>query len=296
MSDNKVLEGERKFNPARFLEILLYRLNYKIASRHIGKYPQLAIFSFDHIGLTINLEGRFEGADLEILRRFLLETLSIDTSAVALDIGANIGNHALFFSNIFARVIAFEPNPRTFKLLEFNCHDSDVEPLNLGLSSTDGTLDFLVLPSNVGGSCIVPDMNDETPRDHLSKIEVRRLDTLPEVAELDIALIKIDVEGHELAVLQGASETLQRTRPVVVFEQLKREIHDGTSDVIKSLGGLGYTFYTIEKNYDFGDNRLMRILGFGLRSLFGFQKILRQTNHFAVKNHDMIIAVPDDRL
>lgn len=296
MRDNKVLEGEKKFHPARFLEILLYRLNYKIACRHIGKYPQIAIFSFDHIGLTINLEGRFEGKDLEILRRFLTDTLNIDTSAAALDIGANIGNHALFFADIFARVIAFEPNPRTFKLLEFNCYDSDVVPLNLGLSSADGALDFLVLPSNVGGSCIVTDTNDEVPREHLSKIQVRRLDALSEVAALEIALIKIDVEGHELDVLRGASETLTRARPVIVFEQLKREIHDGTSDVIEFLRGRDYKFYTIEQNYNFGSNRLMRILGFGLRSVFGFQRIVVQTDHFADKVHDMIIAVPGGRL
>ena len=82
------------------------------------KYPPLALFNYDLIGRHIVCDGFYELALLECLENHVFPKLK--TRSICLDIGANVGNHSAFFSPIFDRVIAFEPNLRAFKLLEAN--------------------------------------------------------------------------------------------------------------------------------------------------------------------------------
>src|SRR5215475_1675190 len=84
----------------------------------IRRFPQVACFAFDYISTEIAVHGRFERAELECLSVQLFARMR--SRRVCLDVGANIGNHSLVFAQHFARVLAFEPNPRTFKLLAIN--------------------------------------------------------------------------------------------------------------------------------------------------------------------------------
>jgi Methyltransferase FkbM domain len=71
-------------------------------------------------------------------------------------------------------------------------------------------------------------------------VQVKRLDDLG----LDnVGLIKIDVEGHELAVLRGAAHTLRRHQPTLVIEAEERHHPGAVAAVTEFLGGLGYTGY-----------------------------------------------------
>ena len=79
-----------------------------------------AIFAHDSIGRYINLFGGYEREELDILFDFLAPLDVEFKNSLALDIGANIGNHAMYFSDHFQRVIAFEPNDDVFYLLKFN--------------------------------------------------------------------------------------------------------------------------------------------------------------------------------
>ena len=64
-------------------------------------------------------------------------------NSTMLDIGANIGNHSLFFSNYFAKCISFEPNPRTFSVLEINSRlVENIIPMNIGLSDKKGEVEL----------------------------------------------------------------------------------------------------------------------------------------------------------
>jgi uncharacterized protein YjiS (DUF1127 family) len=73
-----------------------------------------------------------------------------------------------------------------------------------------------------------------------SRSEVKRLDDL----QLDdIGLVKIDVEGHELAVVRGAVDTLKRNRPTIVVEAEERHHANAVSDITELLAKLGYRGY-----------------------------------------------------
>ena len=86
---------------------------------------------------------------------------------------------------------------------------------------------------------VAPELSTATAadRDSQPRIAIRRLDSVREIAAAQIALIKIDVEGNELAVLKGAAETIRRCKPVVIFEQQAREFADGHSPCVEFLRG-----------------------------------------------------------
>lgn len=81
-------------------------------------WPPFAIFSGDFIGNEIMHQGWYEERYIRFLERYVFPC--IDPHSIALDIGANIGNHSNRFANYFSQVHAFEPNQRVFYLLEAN--------------------------------------------------------------------------------------------------------------------------------------------------------------------------------
>lgn len=135
---------------------------------------------------------------------------------IVFDIGANIGFTALIFARTGARVLAFEPSPRAFRLLEKTARDK-VELHNVALSVHEGTLLFAE--------------HDRLDRSAVAEsgFEVRAttLDSL----DVRPTFIKIDVEGHEAEVLRGGTETL-KGGPRIFFEALDQEALDETLAVL----------------------------------------------------------------
>lgn len=213
------------------------------------KLPQVACFAFDVISSSIMVDGRFEAEELDALQRLVFPKL--DHRRVCLDIGANIGNHSLFFADHFDRVLAFEPHPRTFRLLELNAELVDnVETHNIGLSDSAGTVSAAPIAGNIGMASIGRNADESA---HSVEFDVLRLDAL-QLGEKhqSIDFLKIDVEGHELPALMGASVTLQKHKPVVAMEVLKDDIHNGTSEAIEFLTSLGYAHrYVLQSNRPF---------------------------------------------
>jgi FkbM family methyltransferase len=171
------------------------------------------------IGLSLRKYG--EWAEHEIA---LLSTLLVDGPAI-LDVGANIGTHALAFAARFPRspVLAFEPQPLAHALLaasailngyhnirphQMGCGDQveviEIKPDYAAIDWNIGAFDLKTAQSQGGVPVLL------TPIDKMTR-------------DLDVQLIKIDVEGAEPNVLRGARETLKRCRPAVFFEILRIE-------------------------------------------------------------------------
>ncbi len=168
-----------------------------------------AVFVGDHVSSKIIIDGIYEHRELAFLAKELFSLFPHDSTA--LDIGANIGNHACFFADHFKRVVAFEPNPMVATLLRLNSSGRRIEVVEKGLSDTNGTLNFSLNRKNLGGS-MVTDGNTRM------EIEVERLDSLVETMNLqDVSFVKIDVEGHEDEVLAGSFELLSKQRPIIAM-------------------------------------------------------------------------------
>lgn len=136
----------------------------------------------------------------------------------AIDIGANYGGYIFFMRRSAKRVIAFEPIPE-FALLLRRKFPANVTVETIALSDRAG-LTQLYMPI-VDGEMVAgcSTLSTEALANYLAhrKIEVRT-DRLDSVYAGMAGFIKIDVEGHEQAVLEGAAETIDRCRPHLLIE------------------------------------------------------------------------------
>ncbi|WP_162243834.1 FkbM family methyltransferase [Pseudorhodoferax sp. Leaf274] len=211
--------------------------------QNLAKYPQMCCYSFEHIAQYINFDGRYEKDELDYVGRKLERWIA---GKVVLDIGANIGNHTVFFAEKAAHVFSFEPHPRTFQLLKLNSENfRNVTAYNLGASDCEKQLMAVSPLLNVGATAIVAD-SDQAGRvsENERKIlfNLVAIDDVAELAGADIGFVKIDVEGHELQALHGLSRILSQQKPVVMFEQHGKEIEGGTSPALDFLRERGYQY------------------------------------------------------
>ncbi|USI78694.1 FkbM family methyltransferase [Sphingopyxis sp. USTB-05] len=259
-------------------------------AHHTAGYPQMAIFSHDHIGHVINVEGRYEDDYLRAAFGWMSGFLKNMNELVALDIGANIGNHSVFFSRYFLEVHSFEPNPRTFELLKFNASQTDnVTPHRQGLSDADVLGRLRENPTNMGGTFIEIGAAGAPGKDGVS---LMTLDTFAaDRAFGPIGLIKIDTEGFEARILRGARGVIASNRPVIMFELSPSDFGPNGSDVVNLLSELGYDFVSVERNFQFGESRLGRYSGFLLRTLLGEKLEVRPIERIAPAFYQMIVAV-----
>lgn len=169
----------------------------------------------------------------------------VDRSRVALDVGANKGVWAYLLAGLCRKVHAFEPNPKAFELLRRGLAGLAVTQ-KLALSNRNGVADLRIPRrrrgySNQGGSLSPASVGSE----HGSvTVEVATLDGL---GIDDVGFMKIDVEGHELAVLEGARNTLRRDRPVLVIEMEERHVGRPLEEMVAEVEGYGYRAYALQR-------------------------------------------------
>ncbi len=268
------------------LNILLMKSRQYIASK-----KQLVVFSFDYIGHCINLEGVFEHRDLETFFEWIGQYKGV-FDGLAIDIGANIGNHSLFFSDFFKKVLSFEPNPRTFKVLSINAEmASNITCFNLGISSSNREGNLNVSGTNMGGSFV-----SSSPTSNSQIIKLQTLDSLLDDSER-IKLIKIDVEGHEYDALVGSEATIKKHNPMILFEQRETDFSAGKSKVVDLLKSYGYGRFAFIRTHP----RAPDSLGFMIQGIFAvLAKLIMGESMRVVCQNDIekgfypfIIAIPD---
>ena len=127
-----------------------------------------------------------------------------------MDIGANVGLWSRDLVKNFTKVIAFEPVGLFRECLEKNVIGDNffISPMALGDQDSQGTM--IITEENSGHSHLDPNSMG------IGDVQIVRIDTL-NLQGVDY--IKIDCEGYEYRVLQGAEQTVKRCRPVMVIEQ-----------------------------------------------------------------------------
>lgn len=274
------------------MRLLAYWQLHKLARKHHDDdLPQMAIFSHDHIGHVINIDGRYEDDYLKTVFGWLCKEKPEMGQTIALDIGANIGNHAVFFAKYFRTVYAFEPNPRTFELLKFNASLADnVVVVAQGLSDSNVSGTLRENPTNMGGTSI--DLHSQDKMPHSLSVSLKTLDSFVDSYALDnISLMKIDTEGFEARILKGARHVIETNKPVIIFELSPTDFdQQASSEVVTILENLGYEFLTLERNFNLGGTKLGRYLGFVLRTIFGDYYRLTKIKRFKPKFYQMVVA------
>ncbi len=178
-----------------------------------------------------------------------------DPNRVSVDIGADVGEFSIAMLSASRSVIAFEPRPAQARELAamFTAVGAPVRIEAVALSDEPGVTTMRVLASDPGRSTIdtdntLNDFDDAGSPVQTIDVQVKRLDDL----RLDnVGLVKVDVEGHELAVLRGAVDTLTRNRPAILVEAEERHHPNAVAEITKLLTGLDYTGY-----FTVGEDRL----------------------------------------
>lgn len=171
-------------------------------------------------------------------------SLVIPTRAKILDIGANIGNHLVYFAKFCrnVQITPFEVNPTALEMLKINIELNGVEKrinnkyLGIALGQYSGQVKLSnaeLIANNLGAAAF-----SET--DDKQGYPMRSLDSIN--LDFDPDFIKIDVEGMEIAVLLGAEKTILNSRPPLYVEVSQ-------SNRIKFKQLLKKWDYTIERTH-----------------------------------------------
>jgi len=204
-----------------------------------------------HVQRYIYFFGAYEREMVSWFRRALAPGMTF------LDIGAHVGQYSLIAAKAVGpngRVHAFEPNPGSYRRLTANLALNDFRNAHahpLALSDVPGPSTLFVPTNNNPGEASLQRCVETTAT---TTVEVGTADAWMNSADLGepprVDLIKIDVQGFERRVLEGAARLLDRFRPTVVCEFEERWLRlAGTSSVeLKQVvAGMGYTVHRLTR-------------------------------------------------
>ena len=153
-----------------------------------------------------------------------------------IDIGANIGIYAYAFRKHCSVIHAFEPQPGCVNVLMALGSDRiRVHPV--ALSDVAGMLD-LHIPVQRG--CRLDGLASFRPLQGEVVVERVKVDVLDSYRFVGVALLKIDVEGHEMKVLKGARETIRREHPLILIEIEQRHLEAPMAELFEAIVKEGY--------------------------------------------------------
>ena len=159
-----------------------------------------------------------------------------------LDIGANIGMYSYHFKNSFQKVDAFEPlSEITHRLKPFQNENFKVH--NVALSNKDGELKFNIPMINEKP---IPSLASLEERDGECEVRTVKVNTLDNYDYDDVDLIKIDVEGHEKNVIEGAIKVIKKNKPILIVEIEQRHINTDINEVFDTILNLNYNGFFIQ--------------------------------------------------
>ena len=171
-----------------------------------------------------------------------------------IDVGVYRGVYSYEMAKYSKKVHAFEPNPIIFKDIKTNLSKiiKNISFYNFALSDNENN-SILKIPirnkdfdrSNyeeyfqMGKATI----HDENKMEDIETFEVKskKLDSFS--FSNKISFIKIDVEGHELAVIKGAENTIRKNKPILLVEIEERHSQKKVSDTLNYINSLGYISY-----------------------------------------------------
>ena len=203
---------------ARLFAVLKSRLGYRVRKRvRLVSGQQIEVDPFDAVGGEIARHGAYEPETVAVFQVLLTPGM------VVVDAGAHVGQYTVMASplvGLAGAVHAFEPDPDTFRQLVANVALNGGENVvcnQAALSREAGTAClYLADVSNIGGSSLRPTV---CYRGRQRKVRVETIDGYAAVRSLSrLDLLKADVEGAELLVLEGGAAFLSRCRPLMILE------------------------------------------------------------------------------
>jgi FkbM family methyltransferase len=221
------------------------------------------------VGWQLRERGSYDPHEMLAVRRLCASLRRLRGDLVAVDVGANIGAHSLVLANEVGptgKVFAFEAQRIVFYMLAGNLALNSIENVyafHNAVSDQSGSIEIPQFdysrPFSVGSVEFGDKQTEDIGQERLSLPEKRdfvetiRLD---EKLASHVDFLKIDVEGMELKVLDGARGIIENSRPVMLVEFLKSDrlalIKWLTSAGYRMFTGIGDNFFCVHGTDKFG--------------------------------------------
>jgi FkbM family methyltransferase len=201
------------------------------------------------------------------------------TGKTSIDVGAAHGSYTIHMDEYSKDIIAFDPIPDNIKYLKkmiyHNNINAKVEPI--ALSDKKGISILNMIEKDLGRSTIESTNILEDKNGNKIKQLIIRTKTMDMYDFNNVGCIKIDVEGHEYAVLNGAIETIRNNKPALIIELEERHRMNSISDVNDFLKPLGYN------GYFFQNKKLLEIKHFSVSEHQNVKHIGNYTDNYKRK-------------
>jgi FkbM family methyltransferase len=191
--------------------------------------------------------GKYEEYETKLILRQVQDT------AIAVDVGANIGYYTLLMAQKCKKVYAIEPDKENFEILKKNVEENkftNVVILNVAAGEKKEKKYLIKDKNNYGNSHLNPSKSPFDKGD-LQRISCLRLDDIL-INEHKIDLIKLDTQGWEPQVVEGAKRIIKRDSPILFLEYTPSEYKNNKmigflKNVYKSTWSIDYWFYICRK-------------------------------------------------
>ena len=200
-----------------------------------AKHGRFLVLDNDwYVGRLLLRDGEYSEEEVLLFSRL------VGPDDVVFEAGSNIGAHTVPLAKMAKQVVAWEPQRHLYHLLcgnlaLNNCHNVSAYPAALGAAQGHlypPKLDYDEL-FNFGGVPLRRSWSDEVKFENADPVVVYTIDQL-QVKELK--LLKVDVEGMEVDVVNGAKATIVRCRPYLYLE----DTEEGNQPLYDLVGSLGY--------------------------------------------------------
>lgn len=195
----------------------------------------------------LDMGGGYEYNETKIIMECVKE------NDVILDIGANVGLYTILFNKYKnCTTYSFEPIKYTFNLLNKNLKINDINAkiYNIGLSNKNKVETFYFNTNEIAASSMRDLREDNSVK--IVKCDIEKMDNFIEKEKiLNIDFIKIDIEGAELFALQGGIKSINKYKPIIFCEMLRKwakKFDYHPNDIIELLNKIGYSCYAIKEN------------------------------------------------
>jgi FkbM family methyltransferase len=294
----------KKIIPSPLLKILSIIINYYKADPKVHLKDVFGFDIYQNSNDILNYEkyvGREINENLNDVdgRIFITMEKYISSGSVAIDVGANIGLMSLVMSKLVGKtgnVLSFEPGPVSYGLLRRNIYSNvlngNVDINDVALSDSAGDFNLFINPNGESDNQLHKSFDTYKFREEVERskfiVKTCKLDDYlsdNHVQHENVSFIKIDTQGHDLAVLRGARSFLTSVRKIAVLIEFapylkaweSQSIEEFYSDIIS----MGFDVYD-DSNLKLGKVDLSY-----LKANYGMNKIGKYTDLLLLKGQSI---------
>jgi FkbM family methyltransferase len=246
--------GLTRLSGVRRLQILIDRLLALLERKVAAEGTEIDVFGFRlavdltdrQTAATLLRTGTYEPAEIALFSEVVTPGMTV------VDIGANIGIYTLIAARSVGatgNVFAFEPGPRSAALLRRSVAANGLTNVvveELAVARATGNAELFLVENHPGLSSL----NAANARGSAQSVPVKTVSLDAYFADIEVDVIKIDVQGAETEIVLGASRMLERDRPVVFAEVWLAGLENVGSDGREFLSlftNAGYTIANVER-------------------------------------------------